>query len=186
MPTERPPKTDKSRERFLAKLFGRYRSELVSRLRKIYGNGPPEPDDIVQTAFSQLAAMNSHEHISDPKAFLFKVALNAGWRSAGHVTATQSFLNEVFHRDGENVENISPDRLYESRERLTRLSNAIEHLSTKQREILIRSRIKGETYQQIAADTGWSIATISRQLTSALEHLATVDAEADEKSREHI
>lgn len=179
LPDTEKHKLNKGRHRFLARLFEQYRSELVTRLRSIYGSGPPEPEDIAQTAFAQLAAMESHEHISDPKAFLFKVALNVGWRSAGHVNATQNFLNEVFHRDGEKVEIISPERLYDSRERLQRLNQIIERLPDKQREIFIRSRIKGETYQEIASQTGWSIATISRQLSSVLDKLAAVDEHMD-------
>lgn len=164
-----------SRNRFLNELFRNFRTELVSRLRRIYGNGPPDPEDIAQSAFTQIAAMRSHEHIENPKAFLFKVALNVGSRSAGHVAATRAFLGEVFQTGGDDVEKISPERLYEGRERLSRLNETLLSLSERQREILVRSRIMGETYQEIANATGWSVATISRQLTAALERLAADD-----------
>ncbi|MEM0955474.1 MAG: sigma-70 family RNA polymerase sigma factor [Pseudomonadota bacterium] len=161
-----------SRSAFLAELFSNFRAELVERLRGIYGEGPPEPEDIAQVAFEQMAAMQSHHHIENPKAFLFKVALNAGRRAVGKHVATQEFLREVLDRDGEKVEKISPERLYENRESLNRLDSIIRTLSVQQREILIRSRIRGETYQEISANTGWSIATISRHLGMALERLA--------------
>ena len=164
-----------SRSAFLAALFRNFRGELVERLRRIYGDGPPEPEDIAQSAFEQMAAMRSHHHIDDPKAFLFKVALNAGRRAVGKHAATQAFLREVFDREGEKVEKISPDRLYENRRQLRQLDDTIKTLTRQQQEILIRSRIKGETYQEIASVTGWSIATISRHLGVAMERLAAID-----------
>jgi len=162
----------KSRNRFLTELFTNFRPELVARLRRVHGDGPPDPEDVVQSAFTQMAAMKSHHHIEDPKAFLFKVALNVGRRSVGHVAATRQFLDHVLERECESVDNATPERLCTSRDRLSRLNQAMEGLTPKQREILIRSRVMGHTYQEIADSTGWSIATISRQLTRALAHLS--------------
>ncbi|MEM9621011.1 MAG: sigma-70 family RNA polymerase sigma factor [Pseudomonadota bacterium] len=176
-----PQPIKSSRERFLTELFNNFHDELVLRLQRVYGQGPPDPEDIAQSAFAQMAAMGSHEHIKNPKAFLFKVALNNGRRSAGHVAATRAFLDEVLELEGERTEKISPEHLYESRERLKLLNDAMERLTEKQQEILVRSRLLGETYHEIAAQTGWSIATISRQLTSALTELERAEASALQK-----
>jgi RNA polymerase sigma-70 factor (ECF subfamily) len=45
---------------------------------------------------------------------------------------------------------------------------AIATLTPKQREVLIRSRLKGETFEQIRDACGWSKADISRTLQAAL------------------
>ena len=47
-------------------------------------------------------------------------------------------------------------------------------LSDRQREIVQRSRLKGQTYAQISAETGWSLGTISSELRAALQTLASV------------
>ena len=49
---------------------------LCAFLRKTFGSGPPDPEDVAQDAFYQLAKMKSREHIENPKAFLYKVSIN--------------------------------------------------------------------------------------------------------------
>lgn len=51
---------------------------------------------------------------------------------------------------------------------LERVARAMQQLSPKQKEILLRSRFKGQTYAEIRKDTGWSEADISRQLARVM------------------
>ena len=162
------------RGRFLTALFRNYETELIAKLRRVYGNGPPDPEDIAQSAFSQMASMRVHDHIEDPKAFLFKIALNIGRRATGRIAATRKLISQELKNVAPQLEEITPERLYESKERLAAMNQAIERLTPKQRDILIRSRMKGETYAEISAATGWSLAAISRQLNAALAQLAAV------------
>jgi len=79
------------------------------------------------------------------------------------------------------VEKISPERLYQGKERLQRLNTAVEGLTDQQRDILVRSRMMGQTYQEISDAMGLSVATVFRHLKAVMAILSQeVDAKDDE------
>ncbi len=164
------------RHSLLTALFDVHRHELISTLRRLFGDGPPEPEDIAQSAFSQIAALSPDYSIQNPKAFLFKVAINFGRRAAKKSWINHKFITDELSSVGPEVEEISPERLLVGKEAIASIDQAFQQLSPKQREIIVRSRLKGETYAEIASETGWSVATISRQLHAAMEVLeAAID-----------
>ncbi len=67
--------------------------------------------------------------------------------------------------------NYGPEQLTAKADQLKQLDGAMALLSDKQKDILIRSRLKGQTYAEIASATGWSQADICRQLYAALSAL---------------
>ena len=174
---ETSPEAD--RHTLLEALFNAHGNELKYTLRRLFGDGPPDPEDLVQSAFSQIANLKSDHPIENPKAYLFKVAINLGRRSVKHVASTRAFIETQAAFAGEQVEEISPERLLVSREEISTLDRALQALSPRQREIIVRSRLKGETYAQITAATGWSAPVISRELNAALKTLeAALDRDA--------
>lgn len=78
------------------------------------------------------------------------------------------------------MEDITPERIYSAKQRFRVLVRGVDGLTDKQRELILRSRIQGQTYAQISAETGWSNADISRQLKAALAIIrAALDAHDD-------
>ena len=77
-----------------------------------------------------------------------------------------------------------PDKVLLSQRALQRLGASFNQLSDKQKYIVTASRIDGKTYQQIANETGWSLADICRQLNSALLILAE-SSNANEQTHSH-
>ena len=157
----------------LTMLFHKHHAELRNMLRKLFGDGPPEPEDIIQAAFSEMAKLGESHHIEHPKAYLFRASVNIGWRFLKRQTLLREYLETHEHFFGDEMEEISPERLLESREALDTVNKAMQSLSPRQREIIVRSRLKGETYDQISNATGWSPAVISRDLNAALKILST-------------
>jgi len=153
------------RTRFLNHVFRQHYGELVGRLRKIHGAGPPEPEDIAQAAFSKLAGVKDFKRIHSPRAFLFRTAINLGLNSRDKIRRGRNFLsNQVDGNFASDVEEISPETVLMGKQELERVSMAMQRLTPKQKEILLRSRFRGQTYADIRKDTGWSEADISRQL----------------------
>lgn len=161
----------KERHRMLTSLFDVHKSELVSTLRRLFGNGPPEPEDIAQSAFWKIASLSSDYHIDNPKPFLFKVAINLARQAYRKAATNQRFISNELDLLGPKLEEISPERLLQGKEAISLMDAAFQTLTPRQKEIVTRSRLKGETYAEIAAATGWSLATISRQLHAAMEVL---------------
>ncbi|WP_375209228.1 RNA polymerase sigma factor [Hyphomonas jannaschiana] len=157
------------RARFLSHLFRQHYGELVGRLRKIHGAGPPEPEDVAQAAFSKLAGLPDLGRIRSPRAFLFRTAINLGLNSNDKLRRGRNFVKSQM--DGNfspDVEEISPETVLMGKQDLERVARAMQQLSPKQKEILLRSRFRGQTYAEIKRDTGWSEADISRQLSSVM------------------
>lgn len=174
-----------ARATFVEALYRRHWGDLCKLMARLYGPGPPEPEDLAQAAFTKITQLERFDHIRNPRAFLFKVAVNIALKSIGRIARTRAFLAEQLNDPDIMMEEISPERVYEDRERLDAVERAMAGLTPKQREIVVRSRIKGETYAQISAAKGWSQADISRQLKAALAVLeeardAATDPDSDE------
>jgi len=157
------------RAAFLNHLFREHYGELVGRLRKVFGAGPPDPEDVAQAAFSKLAALTDLSRIRSPRAFLFRTAINVGLNSNDKLRRGRNFVKSQLEGNFfPDVEEISPETVLMGKQNLERVARAIRQLSPKQKEILLRSRFRGQTYAEIKQETGWSEADISRQLTKVM------------------
>ena len=183
-PAPKPEQHAQGRGDFIESLYRAYWDELCAYLRKQFGSGPPEAEDLAQAAFLKVGAVEDYASIRHPKAFLFRTALNLGLNAKSRMNTAQSFIDEALAEAGEPiVEQNSPETVYSIRQHLSLIEEAMQDLSDKQRTILVRHRINGETYSEIAADTGWSKADISRQLSATLETLQNAMRKADEKKQ---
>lgn len=152
---------------------------LCRRLLNLFGEGPPSPEDVAQEAFSKLTGMGSLDHIDRPKAFLFKVAINIGLKSIARRKLDRSYITAQLESPDFDLDLISPERTLAGKQKLAAVDAGIAQLTDKQRQILFRSRLKGETYAEISAATGWGIADICRQLKVVLKVLEAAAAETD-------
>lgn len=142
---------------------------LCARLRKVFGSGPPEPEDLAQTAFTKLIEHTDPATLDDPASYLFRIAINSGRDGRRHIVRANALIEQQLVPHGvEPVDRITPSNVFETRERMAVTERAIAMLTPKQREVLIRSRLKGETFDQIRDACGWSKADISRTLQAAL------------------
>lgn len=172
------------RHRFVQRLYNDHFRDLVRWLARRYGAGPPEPEDIAQTAFTRIAALEDVEYIRNPRAFLFTTAVNEALTRLRWIKRLRTFVEAELHEVGEEVEEITPERIYSSRNRLEAVLASAASLTDKQRELIRRSRLLGQTYADISADTGWSAADISRQLTVAMNTLvAALEAYDEDKEK---
>ena len=167
------------RKRFIDDLYRSHRRDLCGLLRRMFGSGPPEPEDLVQGAFQKFSELDNIDHIENPRAFLAKIAVNIGLKSIHRVRHARKYTAEQLGDSAAELEEIDPERIYQGRQQLRALDEAMAKLTVKQREIVVRTRLKGETYAHISQMCGWSEADISRQLNRALEILADAVDPAD-------
>lgn len=178
-PPAAAPADGKSRDEFLARLFRDHYRDLCARLRRLYGGGPPDPEDVAQTAFEKISQIEDLSRIEHPRAFLFRAAVNHGLNSLDRIKVARRFAQrELAAANAPIVEENTPEDVLSMRQRLESARKAFAVLTAKQKEIVIRSRLKGETYAEIQQATGWSQADISRQMTAALSAMqAAVDSD---------
>lgn len=153
---------------FVEDLYRKHWKDLCGWLYRRYGPGPPEPEDIAQAAFEKMAAIKDVGRIKNPRAYLFTTAVNEALMSIRWAARNRQFIDDELKYVGRKVEELSPERIYSSQDRLNAVLHEIDRLPEKQRHIILCSRFRGMTYEEIGAATGWSIADISRQLKAAL------------------
>ena len=58
----------------IAELYASYRSELCSYLRRKFGAGRPEAEDVVHQAFTSFAALHEPALVQNPRAYLYRAS----------------------------------------------------------------------------------------------------------------
>lgn len=152
-----------------------------SRLRNFIRRRVPDPrdaEDILQDVFYELVEANRLlmpiEHVG---AWLFRVARNR---------ITDLFRKkkperypDAFDEDGESLfledllpsSDAGPDALYARNVLIDELHHALDELPEEQREVFVAHEIEGQSFKQIAAETGVSINTLLSRKRYAVLHL---------------
>ena len=145
-------------ERAFAAIVERYRAPLH---RYVGGFLPPAAaDDALQQAFINAYAALTSERARAPESlrpWLFRVARNAALNVARDPQASYAPLPDGL--DG--VER--PDEALQRSERLRAVVGAVRALPARQRDVIVRHALDGDSHEQIAADLGMSPGAI-RQL----------------------
>lgn len=148
-------------------LYRSFFGPLSGSIRKAFGAGPPDPDDVAQAAFAKYAAIEDVERIRDPKAFLFMTARNIILDHKRKTKRNDAYVADQLSYDPEfHLETITPERVLEEKERFEILIAAMKELPRKQQIVLTMNRLHGKTYEQIVKETGWSLGDISRSLNA--------------------
>lgn len=157
----------------LDRLYREYFDDLVRVVRRAFGPGPPEPEDVVQVAFLRFATHKNAGAIRDPRSFLFIAARNFIFDHKRKRKLLDRYLaDQIAYDRSFELEEITPERVVLAREHFDQLVKALRRLPKKQQVILAMSRIEGKTYAEISAETGWSPADICRQLKAGMKALA--------------
>ena len=165
------PEACSGRNRVLEDLYQKHWKNLCAWIRRRFGDGPPEPEDLAQSAFERFAALDDFDIIRDKRAFLYTVAARSAVDGLRSREVMRRYIDDALAEHGRAVGEITPEHVYLAREEVRALSEDLVALTDKQRETVIRSRFLGQSYEQIAADTGWSTSAISRYLRTAMETL---------------
>ena len=87
-----PPGTHARDVGLVERLYRDHWRGLCGRLRKVFGNGPPEPEDLAQTAFAKLIEYTDPATLEDPASFLFRIAINSGRDRRRHIVRAQALI----------------------------------------------------------------------------------------------
>jgi RNA polymerase sigma factor (sigma-70 family) len=160
-PTDAPPA--------LATLYERHWQELVRYVRFTFGAGPPEPEDVVQAAFTHFAALVQPELVGNPRAFLYRAARNfvIDQRRHGLVrarAAQRGYLQDTV----ETADEHDSERVLEGKDRLRILEETVRGLPPRLRDALILHRIEELSYVDVARRMGVSQTTAKRLVAEAI------------------
>ncbi|MEO1037965.1 MAG: sigma-70 family RNA polymerase sigma factor [Pseudomonadota bacterium] len=169
----RAPEPGGSAQSWIDRLYRTYRQELTAFAVRKVGQGPPDPEDVVQHTFRQIAAMADPAAIVNIRAFLYRSAANyiISFRRREKVrrrhAGQASGLGDIF---GES-DGLDPERVLLGRERIMAVSALIRRLPRRQRRLLLLNRVEGVSFAELARRYDVSEATVRREVKKALEAL---------------
>lgn len=166
--TEVPQPADR-----LASMYLRYRGDLVEFVRRKFGPGPPEPEDVAQAVFLQLASSSSTALIQSPRSFLLKAAQNVVLDYHRSKARRRDFVGELQRRVGDNVSDLDPERVVAGEERLRRLVGVLGRLPARKRQMVLLNRIYGMSCEEIGQRMGVSSEAVQKQIERVLRECLT-------------
>lgn len=153
---------------FLDGLYRQHIGELRAYLRRKFGLGPPEPDDLAQAAFARFAALNNKRDIPNPKAYLLLTARNLAI-DAHRMTGTSQRLVANLAILDENHADPSSEDVVSSREELKHLAEIVATLKPKQRAAFLLNRVDGLSFAEVARQLNISESGARALVNRALE-----------------
>lgn len=155
-------------EQRLAALYQQSFEELVAYLRKVFGEGPPEPNDVAQQAFERLTRQNDLSKVKNLKAFLWRTARNLVLTERRNSETRSKYEYEIeqlyfANRGNENT----PERVLEVKQQLETINLALRDMPERRRQALIWNRIDGLNVAAVARRLGMTRAGAAKHIARA-------------------
>lgn len=153
----------------LSDLYLLYRRDVVEFVRRKFGSGPPEPEDVAQAVFLQLAAQNQPDVIQNPRSFLLKSAQNVvlGYHRKNARRKHQS--TDLEDPAQKHSSDIDPEQVVTGEQRLRMLMSFIVKLPADKRRMIVLSRFHGMSCEAIGRQLGLSTQAVQKQIERILK-----------------
>jgi len=151
----------------LRELYRRHWTELCRYIAHTFGRGPPDPEDVVQTVFAQFAALPDAGAIENPRAFLYRSAHNVVIDYHRKEAVRTRFATECAAACPEPADELCPERVLSSRQRLAIIETTIRAMELKRRTVFIMNRIHDLSFSEISRRTGIAESTVKYHVVRA-------------------
>lgn len=158
-------------------LYARHWGELCPYIKRHFGAGPPDPQDVAQEVFMKFAAIDDREAIDNPRAYLFRSAHNvlvdehrrlALRRASPSDTETQPVNDDR-----------TPERVLIGQERLEILTRSLRAMPAARCRSFLLNRLQGLSCAAIGRMTGYSESAVKKHIGVALTELEAALTEAE-------
>ena len=145
-----------------------YYRELVCFLNARLGNRQVA-EDVVHDAYVRVLGRASEVPIEQPRAFLYRTALNLVIDGHRRNALRQSEPLEVLDSE-ERFAPCSPHTSHDQRQRLEMLERALAELPAACRDSFLLRKLEGLSHLQIAARLGISRSLVEKHIVNAMKH----------------
>lgn len=166
-PAPKSTTANDAEERAIAALYAEFVGPLVDYLRRKFGAGPPEPEDLAQIAFAQLLNRGTYRDIHDPRAFLRRAASNAAISAHRARTVRRHLLHPLTEDLEDWGSDVTLERVLSEKDILRKVLRFVETLPGKQRRIFELNRFEDMSLTEIALREGISRTAVRKHLTKA-------------------
>lgn len=133
-------------------------------------------EDLAQDAVVRLLSYMQKESVENPRALIYRIADNL-MLNAVRQTRRRA---EVMLVGDKQVDPANVERNYLDREQLWMVQAALDTLPRKQREVLIRRQLHGQSHSQISGEMGLSPAAVEKHIVRGV---AAIRAHVQKASR---
>lgn len=167
----------------LSSLYEQGFQELSAYLRKTYGDGPPDAEDVAQEAFRRLAEHSDLSSIGNLKAYL--------WRTARNLTLTEKRNSAIRSNYDFEIKNLyfaltgtesEPGRVLEAREQLEQISRAIREMPNRRRQAFLLHRLDNMNLAAVGRRLGITRSAVVKHVARAVIDIDAALAVTSESS----
>lgn len=141
------------------------RAQLVAFLLRKCGN-PAVAEDLAQDSIVRFVDFARRERVERPQALLTRIALNL---LINHQRREARLIAGLV--DDQADDRPTQERIALDADRLAQLRKAIDTLPPLRREVLIRRRLEGQSYQEIGKALNLSGSAVEKHVVRALASL---------------
>lgn len=132
-------------------LYNERAPQLTATLRKMFGNGPPDPEDVTQQAFQKLMERADRSDIRDLNAFL--------WRTARNLFLKEKRKDDVRSRHDFEIEHLffpqnrgesSPEGVLSAKQELIAINEVLRKMPERRRRAFILHFVEGMPVAAVA------------------------------------
>lgn len=159
-------------------LYKAYADRLAASLRGMFGNGPPDPEDVTQHAFQKLIERPDRSDIRDLRAFLWRTARNTFLKAIRKEAVRTRYDFEIenlfFPARGDDS---TPERVLEVEEELEAINEALRQMPEKRRHAFVLHKVEGLTVVEVARRLNISRTPTQKHITRAAQQIEVYLAE---------
>lgn len=156
----------------LERLYLSFAPQLSATLRKMYGNGPPDPDDVAHAAFFKMIERGELGSIVNLKGFLLSTARNILRKELRSHAIRDRYTVDVeqifFASKGDNQ---TPERVIEAKQQLRAVNEALRAMPERRRHAFILNRVDGLSVSAVARKLGISRTAAAKHITRAMDEI---------------
>ena len=150
------------------RLYKKHASALSNDLRSKFGDGPPDPDDVVQDAFAKLIDRDDLSDVKNPQAFLWTIARNLMLSGRRKVDVRSKYDFEIEHLFfASKGSELSPERVIEVRDQLQIINDVIDKMPENRRLAFLLHRVEGLNFSAVGRRLGMSSNGVVKHVTRA-------------------
>ena len=147
----RPPSRPDTGHADITALYNERAPQLTATLRRMFGNGPPDPEDVTQQAFQKLMERANCADIRDLNAFL--------WRTARNLFLKEKRKDEVRSRYDFEIEHLffpqnrgesSPEGVLSAKQELLAINEALRAMPERRRRAFLLHYVEGLSVSEVA------------------------------------
>lgn len=156
-----------------------YWDELCRYVRKVFGAGPPEPEEVAQTAFARFAGLERPQEVANPRAFLYRCARNIVFDHHRREEVRDRYLQAQMPYADDDPVNPDGERVLSGRQRLAIVDATVRAMRPQRRKVLIMHAIHGLNYSEIARRLALSPTRVTQLFAAAVAECERALREAD-------